>query len=327
MSFHEGQSIKLDFLPPKDMKFSENIIAYIDSKSDLFVFDGKKRQKLTGFANNYEIGQNIVAWNTGPIINVWNNGAMRTLTQFGGKYYVSDSLVVFEDTKDHAIRAFYKGKIYTLYVSISRPVFPTAIGSNTVAFIGNGDIAYAFIAGKLVEIGVLGDHVQFSAGANLVAFNDSFNHTFAVAFKDGVYNIEPIVVQNYQTGYGIIVYLDQNYNLKAYIDGSLVNLSTNVSFYKVFRNMIVWGENGTFYTYFNGQKYEIANYIPKDYKLRDGIVAFRNINGGVSVFYQNEVETINNLRNTPFEVNGNTVKVQVARGNYVFFKNGYKYRI
>lgn len=326
-SFHEGQSTSLDFLPPKDYQFSEEIIAYIDSKNDLFVFNGQLKQKLSGYANDYKIGRNIVAWNTGPIINVWCNGETRTLTQFGNRYEVSDSLVVFEDTQQNAVKVYYKDSIYDLYYSVAGLSFPAAIGSNTIAFVGNGNVAYAFIAGKIIEIGVLGANVKFSAGANLIAFNDPFNQCFAAVFKDGVYNIEPIKVQNYQTGYGVIVYLDQSYNLKAYIDGDLVDLSSYASFYKVFRNMIVWGENGVLYAYQNGHKYEIANYIPDEYILRDGIVAFRNSSGGVSVFYQNDVEVISNLRGASFQANGNTVKVQVTPGNYIFFKNGYKYSI
>src|SRR5690554_7604723 len=43
-SFHEGQSIQLDYLRPMDIKFSEELIAYIDSKSDLFVFDGREKR-------------------------------------------------------------------------------------------------------------------------------------------------------------------------------------------------------------------------------------------------------------------------------------------
>ncbi|HAW80700.1 MAG TPA: hypothetical protein DCX27_13890 [Balneola sp.] len=81
-----------------------------------------------------------------------------------------------------------------------------------------------------------------------------------------------------------------------------------------------------FYAYYKNKKYELANYIPTDYKIRNGIVAFRNLNGGVSVFYDEKVEIVSNLTNAEFEVNGNTVKVKVNRGNYIFFKNGETYR-
>lgn len=325
-SFYEGQTRQLDYLKPIDLKYSEEIIAYIDNKSDLYVYDGREKEKLTGLANDYKIGINMVAWNTGPIVSVWEDGRKQTLTQFGGRYEISDSLVVFEDRRDNAVRVYYNGEVYDLYYSVTDLFFPQNIGSNTVAFRGNGNVHYAFIRGKIVEIGVFNEAIQFAAGGNLVAFNDPFNQSFAVAFRNQVLDVEPTMVLNYKAGYDLFVYLDRNNNLKAYIDGELTTLSSYASFYEVFRDMVVWGENGVLYTYKRGTRYEIANYIPEDYKIREGIVAFRNLNGGVSVFHNNEVEIVSNLSGAPFEVNGNTVKVQVNKGNYIFFKNGFTYQ-
>jgi len=325
-SFYEGQTRRLDHLKPIDLKYSEEIIAYIDNKSDLYVYDGIDSERLTGLANDYKIGINMVAWNTGPIVSVWDNGEKRTLTRFGNRYEISDSLVVFEDQRDNVVRVYYNGNIYDLYYSVTDLFFPQNIGSNTVAFRGNGNVYYAFIRGEIVEIGVFNEPIEFASGGNLVAFNDPFNQSFAVAFQDQVLDVEPIMVKDYQVGYDQLVYTDRNNNLKAYINEELITLSSYPIFYKVFRDMVVWGENGVLYTYNGGKRYEIANYIPEEYKIRDGIVAFRNLNGGVSVFHNNQVEIVSNLSGAPFEVNGNTVKVQVNKGNYVFFKNGFTYQ-
>ena len=325
-SFHEGQVTQLDFLRPIDLKYSEEIIAYIDNKSDFYVFDGKNTEKLTGLTNDYKIGINLVAWNTGPIVSVWENGEKQTLTRFGGRYEISDSLVVFEDRRDNAVRVYYNGEIHDLYYSVSDLFFPQYIGSNTVAFRGNGNVYYAFVQGKIIEIGVFNETVEYAAGGNLIVFNDPFNQSFAVIFKNEILDVEPIKVMNYKAGYDQFVYTDRNNNLKAYIDGELVTLSSYPIFYEVFRDMVVWGENGVLYTYNRGTRYEIANYIPEEYKIRNGIVAFRNLNGGVSVFHNNQVEIVSNLSGAAFEVNGNTVKVQVNRGNFIFFKNGYTYQ-
>lgn len=325
-SFHEGTVTQLDFLPPNDMKYSEKLIAYIDNKNDLMVFDGEETEKLTGLANGYQIGINIVAWNTGPVLNVWEDGVKQTLSRFSSNYVVSDSLVVFNDTRDNAVRVYYRGEIHDLYYSVSSLSFPQYIGSNSLAFMGNGNVHYAFIQGKKLEIGVLNDPVQYAAGSNLIVFNDPFHQSFAVAFKDEVVDVEPMTVEDYQAGYDMFVYRDRNNNLKAYIDQELITLSSYPDFYKVFRDMVVWSENGVLYTYNKGQRYEIANYVPEEYKIRNGIVAFRNLNGGVSVFHNNKVEIISNLSGAAFEVNGNTVKVQVNKGNFIFFKNGYKYQ-
>lgn len=326
-SFQNGQERQVDYLRPIDLKFSEEIIAYIDNKSDFFIYDGSRKERLTGLANDYKIGINIAAWNTGPIVSVWDDGKQRTLTQFGGRYEISDSLVVFEDRRDNAIRVYYRDSIYDLYYSVSDLRFPTAIGSNSVAYVGNGDVHYSFVAGKIIEIGVFNEPVKYKAGGNIIAFNDPFNQSFAISLQKEILDVERITVNDYKAGYDLVVYRDRNENLKGFINGRLVDLSNyTAQFYEVFRDVVVWGENGIFYTYMNGRKYEICNYIPQDYKIRNGIVAFRNMNGGVSVFYNEQVKIVSNLSGAEYEVNGNTVRVQVNRGNFIFFKNGKTYQ-
>lgn len=326
-SFQNKQERQVDYLRPIDLKYSEEIIAYIDNKSDFFIYDGHTKEKMTGLANDYKIGINIAAWNTGPIVSVWDNGIQRVLTQFGGRYEVSDSLVVFEDRRDNAVRVYYNDSIYDLYYSVTDLLFPSEIGSNSVAYIGNGHVHYSFISGNIIEIGVINDPVNYKAGGNIIAFNDPFNQSFAITLQQEILDVESITVNDYKTGYDLVVYRDRNQNLKGYIDYKLVTLSNySAQFYDVFRDVVVWGENGIFYTYMNGKKYEISNYIPQEYKIRNGIVAFRNMNGGVSVFYNEQVKIISNLSNAPFAVNGNTVRVQVNKGNFIFFKEGKIYQ-
>jgi len=324
-SFQNGKAVQIEYLEPRDVKFSEKIIAFIDNKRDFFVFDGEKKEMLASLVNGYQIGYNLCAWNTGPILSVWDSGKKRELTRFGRNYQVSDSIVVFEDLRDNAIRVYYNDSIYNLFYSVDVPMFPQAIGSNSVAFVGNGNIHYAFISGKIVEIGVINDQVSYSAGANKVAFNDPFHQSFACAHATEIVDIESIMIQDYQAGWDIVAYRDLNDQLMLYKNDGIIELSNySARNYQVFRNMVVWDEAGLLFVYDGNlkQKFEVANYIPVDYKIRDGIVAFRNLNGGVSVYDNGEVKVISNLQNAPFEVNGSMVRVQVNRGNFDFYQNG-----
>jgi hypothetical protein len=324
-SFQDGKAVQIEYLAPRDVKYSEKIIAFIDNKRDFFVFDGEEKEFLASIVNGYDIGYNLCAWNTGPILSVWDSGKKKELTRFGRHYQVTDSLVVFEDLRDNAIRVYYKDSIYDLFYSVDPPVFPQAVGSNSVAFVGNGNIHYAFIAGKIIEIGVINDKVTYSAGANKIAFNDPFNQSFACVHPTEIVDLESIMIQDYKAGWDIVAYRDLNDQLMLYENNTVIELSNySARNYKVFRDMVVWNEAGLLFVY-DGKlkkKFEVANYIPEDYKIREGIVAFRNLNGGVSVYDNGEIKVISNLQNAPFEVNGNTVRVKVNRGNFDFYQNG-----
>lgn len=324
-NFKEGRTTQIEHLEPRDVKFSEKIIAFIDHKRDFFLYDGVQKEKLASIVNGYDIGYNICAWNMGPILTVWDSGKKRELTRFGRHYQVTDSLVVFEDLRDNAIRVYYNDSIYDLFYSVDVPVFPTAVGSNSVAYVGNGNIHYAFVSGKIVEIGVINDIVRYSAGANKVAFNDPFHQSFSVAHATEIVDVESIMIQDYEAGWDIVAYRDLNDQLFLYKNDGIIELSNySARNYQVFRNMVVWNEAGLLFVYDGNlkQKFEVANYIPEEFKIRDGIVAFRNLNGGVSVYDNGEIKVISNLQNAPFEVNGNTVRIQVNKGNFDFYKNG-----
>lgn len=325
-SFKNGKTTQIEHLRPNHVEFSENFIAFIDNKNDFFIFDGQQKELISNMVNGFQIGYNICAWNTGPIVMVWDAGKKKTLTRFGRNYQVSDSLVVFEDLRDNAIRVYYQDSIYDLFYSVEQPMFPSAVGSNSVAFIGNGNIHYSFISGEITEIGVINDPVKYAAGAGKIAFNDPFNQSFAVALKNEVVDVENIMIQDYKAGWDIVAYRDLNNNLLLYENNRIKELSNySARWFEVFRNMVVWNEAGLLFCYDGTGVYEIANYIPSEYMIRDGIVAFRNLNGGVSVFDRGQVKIVSNLQDAPFEVNGRTVKVQVNRGNFVFYKDGKLY--
>ncbi|MCC5923286.1 MAG: hypothetical protein JJT77_05845 [Crocinitomicaceae bacterium] len=325
-SFQDGKVVQIEYIPPKHVEFSEKIIAFVDHKNDFFVFDGEKKELLSNLATRFQLGYHLVAWNAGPLVNVWDRGKKRTLTQFGRNYVVTDSLVVFEDLMENAIMVYYNDSVYTLVRSVDIPRFPLAVGTNSVAFIDNGDVHKAFVAGKILEIGVINDPVRYKAGGNKVAFNDPFHQSFAVVHQKEIVDVEEIMITDYQVGWDIVVYRDLNKQLFCYQDYKVSEISNfNARSFEVFRDMVVWNEAGLLFCYYKGKRYEIANFIPEEYKIRDGIVAFRNLNGGVSVFDKGEVRIISNLKNAPFEVNGSTVRVQVNRGNFVFYKDGETY--
>jgi len=95
-SFQNGVERQVDYLRPVHVKYSEEIIAYIDNKKDFFIYDGESKQKMTGLANDFKIGIEIAAWNTGPIVSVWDRGEKQVLTQFGGRYEVRTPVRLFQ---------------------------------------------------------------------------------------------------------------------------------------------------------------------------------------------------------------------------------------
>ena len=321
-SFENGYSKQLDYLVPTEVKFNQNIIAFKDHKRDLFVYNGEKKYFLNNTSSRYELGLNSVTWNIGPILFHWDNGKSKILSNFADEYLVSDSLVVFIDTRDNSLKAHYKDSVYLVTYSLEGLKLPSNIGPTTFGFKGPGEVQYIFDRGKITEIGSSQFSFTYASGYGFSVFNDPINQSFALYERGEIYNIEEIQIPSYKAGNNFAVYLDQNENLMYYEDGDLKKISNySPDFYKVKDSLVVWGETNLFFVYDGEKVSQIANYIPEEYKISNKTLAFRDVMGGVSVFTEGKTHEVSKVYLAEFEVNGNAVRVETSKGNFLFWQN------
>lgn len=325
-SFDKGYSRQVDYLPARDMVFGDNLIAYVDNKGDLMVYDGVKKTFISSLANSYSISDNILAWNAGRIISIYYNGDQRTITQFGERYLVSDSLVVFDDIRENALKAFYKDSIYTLYRSSVDIIMPTEIGVNNVAFRGDGNVYYIFSQGKVKELGVWNRDITFSEGTSIVAFNDPINQSFAILEKGEFLDLEPTQIKQYKAGRGFVAYTDLNGNLIYYKDGNIKEISNySTEKFQVTDSLVVWEENGMLYAFDGERKTEVATFIPSEWQAKNNVIAYRSVNGGVMAFQNGISRIVTQIMDAPFEINRNIVRVELIGKQFIFHYKGENY--
>lgn len=325
-SFDKGYARQVDYLPAKDLVFGDNLVAYVDNKGDLIVYNGKKKIFISSLANAYQVSDNILAWNAGRLINTYYNGKQRTITQFGERYMVSDSLVVFDDIRENALKAYYRDSIYTLYTSTVDIIMPKSIGVNNVAFKGDGDVHYIFSQGVIRELGVWYGDINYSSGTDLVAFNDPINQSFAVLEKGEFFDIESTQIRQYKAGKNFIAYTDLNENLIFYKNGRVEEISNySTENFQVTDSLVVWQENGMLFCYDGVKKYEVATFIPVEWKAKNNVIAYRSVNGGLMAFQNGRSKIVTQVMDVPFEINQNIVRAQLIGNQYIFHWNGKNY--
>jgi hypothetical protein len=89
--------------------------------------------------------------------------------------------------------------------------------------------------------------------------------------------------------------------------------------------MVVWSENSYVFAFTNGQKVQVANFIPETYLIKNNIYAFKNIYGGVSALVDGKVEEMTNNVDAEFEIYGNKVLVKLFNKTNMVFSEGKKY--
>lgn len=290
------------------------------------VFDGEKPMQLANVEAEYVLSDNLLIWKIGPTLNLWDEGKLKTLTFFANRFVVRDSLVVFEDTRYNSVNVYYHGEIITLCKSMGDLLMPDHVGENIVAFRDNGNFYKVFWRGQIYDLDVWHSKIGFQGQMDILAFNDPINGSFAIFENGQFYDLEQFHVNEYKAGSSMVAYTDRIGNLKLYMNGKVHELSNFApEYWDVKDNVVVWSENNAFYTFYNGEKKEIVRYIPKDFKIKNDVIAFRNLMGGVSCFVNGAITEINTQMDSEYTIHGSTVLVELFNKKFLVFQNGRKF--
>ncbi len=322
-TFYKNSFRQLEFQRINSFEASDNLIVYIDSRGDFRVYENEKVQTLTNQNISYKLSDAQLAWNVGPALFCLKNGKKEMLTTFADKYQVSDSLIVYEDTRFNSVHVRSNLGISQLYQVTGDLYMPTKIGDNTVVFKDNGDFYKFFWNENTYEYAVYTKNIDFSCGLNVICFNDPINQSFAVFDKGEIIDVESMFAKKYKAARNFVVYEDQQGNLWKYANGEKEELSSfGVSSWEAVDDLIVWVENNVFYCYSNGEKKVITNFVPKDYKLKNNTLVFRNNMGGVSVYANNKITELSNQQNCAYSLYGNTVLVELFNKSFLVYYEG-----
>lgn len=326
-SFENDNFRQIEFQLIKEYKAGDELVAYIDNKGNLRIYDGKERKDISNLNVNYKVSDHLMAYNIGPTLNMWDAGKLRTLTYFAQDWEVKDSLIVFQDTRFNTLNVYWNQEIYNLYTTSTEVEMPVEIGENIVVFKDNGNFYKVFWRGQIYDLGVWNSSIEFQAGTDILCLNDPTTRTFAV-FENGEFlDVEQFFVKKYKSGRGFIVYEDLNGNLMLYKNGEKKQLSNfSASFWEVKDDIIIWGENSFVFAYQNDTKIQVTNFTPKDYLLKNNVFAFRNIMGGVSALIDGKIHEITNQQEAEYEIYGNLVLVKLFNKSFIVFKDGRKFQ-
>lgn len=322
-TFYKGNIRMLEMQRITSYDAGDYIAPYIDNRGNFKIYNGEKIEQIAIQAVNYKYSDYLVAWKIGSGIYSYDNGVKKLLTLFGGEFIVKDSLIVFQDTRFKTLNVLYRGEIIQLMQQTGDMTMPECIGENIIGFKDNGDVYRIFWNGKIVEVGGTQLGMIFQAGTDILCFNDAINKTFAVFDKGTFIDVEGMFVKNYKAGRGFVVYEDQVGNLWKYQHGQKTNITDfNSGIWEVKDDVVFWNENNLFFTLFNGEKINVCNYKPEDYIIKNDVIVFRNLQGGVSVSLEGKTTSITNQKDALYTIYGSAVLVELFNKSYLYFSEG-----
>ena len=322
-TFYKGNVRSLELQKITSFQAGDNIVAYIDGRGNFKVYDGETVEQISIQEVSFKNSDYLLAWKIGSGIFSYDHGVKKMLTSFGGEFMVTDSLVVFQDTRFKTLNVLYKGEIIQLMQQTGEMSMPESIGENIIAFKDNGDVYRVFWNGKLFELGGSSLEVIFNAGTDIVCFNDAINKTFAVFDRGTFIDVESTYMKKYKSGRGFVVYEDLSGNLWKYQNGNKINVTDFCSgIWEVKDDLVIWNENALMYSIYNNEKVQITNYIPVRYSLKNKTFTYKNNNGGVTVFIDGKNTILTNQTESDFTIYGNSVLVELFNKSFLYYSDG-----
>ena len=127
-SFENDNFRQIEFQEIQQYKAGDELVAYIDTRGNLRVYDGKERKDITPMQVSFEVSDHLLAYSISNAISVWDNGKMKLLTYFGSEFKVKDSIVVFQDTRFNNLQVYWNGQVSQLVQGITPVSMPSSIG-------------------------------------------------------------------------------------------------------------------------------------------------------------------------------------------------------
>jgi len=326
LTYENGGFKTLEIQPVIDYQAGDEFVAYIDTRGNLRVYDGRQRKDITNLNVVYQVSDHLLGYMIGPTLNMWERGRLQTLTYFGRNFTVKDSLILYEDTRFNTLNLYWRKNTMPLATIIGDLSIPSTVGENIVVFKDNGNLYKIFYEGLIYEIFSWSGAVDFQLGTDILCFNDPTTRTF-VAFENGIFSdVESQYMRKYKAGRGFIVYEDLNSNLWYYRKGEKILLTNFISsFWDVRDDVVVWGENNYMFTLVDDQKIQIANFIPSTWEIKNNTIAYRNIMGGVSAVVNGISTDITLLPDSEFKILGNSVLVKLFNSSHLVLSDGKIY--
>ncbi len=325
-TFENGAFRQIEFQRIQEFKVGDEVMAYYDNRGNLRIYDGGKPKDVANINADFVVSDHLVTWKIGETLNLWDAGKMQTLTYRCSNYVTKDSIVLYQDNQYNTLNAYFKDVIYPVTQMSGDLLWPSNVGENLFAYRDNGDYYRIFWNGVIYDIDVWVGNIDFSCGTDILSFNDPTMRSFAVFDKGTLIDVEPQFVRKHQAGRGFVVYEDVNGNLIKYENGVKTTLSNfGASFWEVKDDIVIWFENNFLFCQVGNKKTQVCNFKPKDYKIKNDVLAFRNVMKGVDIVVDGKVISLTNQMDASYDIYGSSVMVGLFNSSFKVYWKGREY--
>ena len=119
VSFQDGFFRQIEIQPIISYKAGDELVAYIDTRGNLRLWDGVERKDVTALNVQYEVSDHLLAYKIAGALKMWDAGKFQTLTTFAKDFAVKDSIIVYQDSRYNSLSVYCNKQIFPVLTYFS----------------------------------------------------------------------------------------------------------------------------------------------------------------------------------------------------------------
>jgi hypothetical protein len=324
--FNNGVFEQIYYQITRDVQVSNHHVCYVDSKGDVYVHYNGQKIHVVETQNELINTDNLLLVRTASVLRVFDQGDVEILTSNAISFAAGDSVVLFQDLIGGYLKFYYRGEVNEIEMIVGDyPIQPGEVGANTFVYKDNAGNHSVFWHGRFYELMNTRQPVTYSAGQDVVAFNDPQHNTFTVFDHGYIIDIDRQWVQNYKAGDNFIYYKDAVGVHHVVREERVTDLGIDLTGIQVTDSLVIYQDYGATKIWYNEKIYQLFNMVITEYQTDGGIVAYKNNLGGISAFFRGQEVVVTNTRVESFKLVGSTIVLKYGPSSYSVWWNGKIY--
>ncbi|MBL4651937.1 MAG: hypothetical protein JKY53_03590 [Flavobacteriales bacterium] len=319
---------KLEHLPIKSVKVSDDYLAYEDNVNNFNVYYNGKNTQLEGLVNSYSVYKGMIIYETAGIIWAYTKGEKLVLSTRTISYKAADNIVAFIDVYDRAFKIF-TDTIHVLEThTVETVVESYFIAPNTLAYIDAQQNFYYYANGEkhlvaeYFEGNYREDVISYRVGENIIAYVDNYDYTFKTYYNEESNELDSQLPASFKMGKNMVAWVANDGTFSVFYDGEITELASYPpSIYTIKDDILTYVQNGYFYLFYKGKKIEVEPFVPSTYYKDNHTLVYIDQTGYVKAYIDGKFIEITRQPNTDFKLNGNVIYYTVNQNEpRIWFK-------
>ena len=324
--FDSGVFSQIYYQASQDVQVGTRHVTIVDSKGDVYTYFGNDKSLVAQTSSEIINTDHLLFVRTATVLRVFDRGVVHLISPNAISWGVGDSVVLFQDVVGGYLRYYYRDQVHEIAMVVGNyPIMPGDVGANLFVYRDNAKNHSVFWNGKFYELLNTSQPVIYSAGQDVLAFNDPQHNTFT-AFDNGyIIDLESQFAKTYKAGDNFIYYQDAGDVHKVVREERVTQLGIDLQNIVVTDSLVIYNEVNVLKIWFDEEIYQIFNTAVTEYQTDGGIVAYKNAVGGVSAFVRGKEIDITKTRVDNFKLIGSTILLQFGPSSYSVWWNGKIY--